>query len=83
VTRLNPEPISAAEVHAVTTHADLHPSAKIIAMHLRAVAYPQRRKDLAEALGVDAQTVTRSLRALSEHGLVRQVSGLWVAEVQQ
>lgn len=81
MTRLSPQPIAPAEIHTVTTHEDLHPSAKIIWAYLRAVNDPQRRVDLATALGLDGQTVTRNLRALAGHGLVRQVHGVWVAEV--
>jgi hypothetical protein len=80
VTRLNTEPIPAAETHSVATSADLRPSGKIIWLHMRSVADPQRVVDLAAALRLDRQTVTRNLRALADHGLVRQVNGVWISE---
>jgi hypothetical protein len=83
VTRLNPAPISPIEAHTVATLPDVHLGAKTVWLYLRAVADPQRRKDLADALGLDGSTITRSLKALSDHGLVRQVHGVWLAEVAE
>lgn len=83
MTRLKTEPIPATDAHAVATNADLHPSAKIIWMYLSAISDPQRVVNLAAALGLDRQTVTRNLRDLVEHRLVYQVNGVWLAEVNQ
>jgi len=83
VTRLHTTPISPIEAHTVATLPEVHLGAKVTWLYLRAVSDPQRRKDLADALGLDGSTITRSLKALNDHGLVYQVNGVWVAEVSQ
>ncbi|AMW13333.1 hypothetical protein A4E84_29855 [Streptomyces qaidamensis] len=83
MTRLNPEPVSAKEIHAVLTDPDFTHTAKVVWAYTRAVADPQRIKPMAEVLGMAENTVWRSLSALEARGLVRKVSGVWLAEEAQ
>jgi predicted ArsR family transcriptional regulator len=80
MTRLNLKPVSTEEIHAVLTDPDFTHTAKVVWTYIRAVADPQLIKPMAEVLGMAENTVWRSLTALEARGLVRKVSGVWMAE---
>ncbi|MGW2932933.1 hypothetical protein ACWDA7_13945 [Streptomyces sp. NPDC001156] len=80
MTRLNPEPVDTKEIHGVMTDQDLTFTARVVWAFIKAVSDPQRIKPMAELLGMAENTVWRSLTALEAKGLVRKVSGVWLAE---
>ncbi|MFJ3824283.1 hypothetical protein [Streptomyces nodosus] len=58
MTRLNPEPPSAVEMHAVITTAQLKHAAKAVRMLLRVTFAPQIQKAVACALHMDEGTAS-------------------------
>ncbi|MGW0854156.1 MarR family transcriptional regulator [Streptomyces sp. NPDC002690] len=79
--RLNTDPVSTDEIHAVLTAPDLLISAKAIWIYLRIVTDPQSQKAISDALRMDPATVSRLVRALETEGLARKVHGVWLSEV--
>lgn len=80
MTRLNPEPPSAEEIHAVITTPQLKHAAKAVWMFLRVSSDPQTQKAVGRALHMDEGTVSRLVRVLEAKGLARRVNGVWLAE---
>ncbi|MEU1454397.1 hypothetical protein [Streptomyces avermitilis] len=63
----------------VVTDADLTHAVRLVWVHLRNAQFPQRQIGLARALGMDKNTISRSLTVLSQRGLASKVDGLWAA----
>ncbi|MEU6651303.1 hypothetical protein ABZ904_18120 [Streptomyces sp. NPDC046900] len=80
MTRLSAEPVPTDEIYGVMTDQDLTHTAKVVWTYVKAVADPQRIKPMAEVLGMAENTVWRCLTSLEAKGLVRRVSGVWLAE---
>ncbi|WP_405459766.1 MarR family transcriptional regulator [Streptomyces sp. NBC_00101] len=79
--RLNTDPVSTAELHAVLATPDLLATSKAIWVHLRVTSDPQSQKAIADALHMDPATVARLVRALEAKRLARKVHGVWLAEL--
>lgn len=80
VTRLHPEPVPTAEIHAVLSDPDLGQAAKVIWTLLRISADPLNQRAVCSAVRMDQSTVSRLIRALEASGLARRVNGVWLAE---
>ncbi|WP_406431582.1 MarR family transcriptional regulator [Streptomyces sp. NBC_01589] len=80
MTRLNPELPSAEQISTVLTDQDLTVYARLIWTYLNVADEPQNSSSLIDALGISPSTVSRSVAALLERGLIRRVSGVWLAE---
>jgi predicted transcriptional regulator len=79
MTRLN-ESVPAEELHTVLTDLELTHTAKVVWVYMRASADPLRMRPMTSTLGMAKATVERCMKALEAKGLVRKVSGVWLAE---
>jgi DNA-binding MarR family transcriptional regulator len=71
---------SAEQISAVLTDQGLTVYARLIWTFLNVAHEPQNSNALIDATGISPSTVSRSLAALRERGLVRRVSGTWMPQ---